>query len=94
MVACVAAAYAAGTVIARKQGYSFGRNVPVRCRLGHIFSTTWIPGVSVKAVRLGFWRVQWCPVGRHVTLVRLVRAADLSEVEREFAAERHDLPVP
>lgn len=94
MAACVAAAYAVGTVIARKQGYAFGRNVPVRCRQGHIFSTTWIPGVSVKAVRLGFWRVQWCPVGRHVTLVRLLRDADLSELEREFAAERHDLPVP
>lgn len=39
----VVAAYAAGTVIARRQGYSFGRDVPVRCRKGHLFTTTWIP---------------------------------------------------
>ncbi len=94
ITAGVVIAYAVGTLIARSQGYSFGRNVVVRCRQGHLFTTVWSPGASLKAVRLGFWRVQWCPVGRHVTLVRLLRDADLSELEREFAAERHDLPVP
>jgi hypothetical protein len=94
VTAGVVAAYAVGTVVARRQGYSFGRNVPVRCRQGHFFTTTWIPGVSLKAVRLGFWRVQWCPVGRHIDLVRLVKHADLSPAEREFAAEHHDVPVP
>ena len=94
VTAGIVAAYAVGTVVARRQGYSFGRNVPVRCRQGHIFSTTWIPGASVKALRLGFWRVQWCPVGRHVDLVRLVKEADLSPAEREFAAGHHDVPVP
>jgi hypothetical protein len=94
ITACVVAAYAVGTVIARSQGYSFGRNVVVRCRQGHLFTTVWIPGASLKAVRLGLWRVQWCPVGRHVTLVTLVKDADLTETEREFAAEHHDVPVP
>jgi len=88
------AGYAAGTIIALRQGYSFGWNVPVQCRRGHLFSTIWIPGASVKALRLGYWRVQWCPVGRHVDLVRLVRDADLTEAERSFAAAHHDVPVP
>jgi hypothetical protein len=92
--AVVALAYAVGTIIARQQGYSFGRNVVVRCRQGHLFTTTWIPGGSLKAVRLGLWRIQWCPVGRHIDLVRLVKDADLTDAEREFAAAHHDVPVP
>jgi hypothetical protein len=94
ITAGIVAAYAVGTVVALSQGYSFGWNVPVRCRHGHLFSTTWIPGASVKSLRLGLWRVQWCPVGRHVDLVRLVKDADLSPAERELAAAHRDLPVP
>src|SRR5215467_15529351 len=94
ITAGIVAAYAVGTVVALGQGYSFGWNVPVRCRQGHLFSTTWIPGASVKAIRLGLWRVQWCPVGRHVALVHLVKDADLTESERGFAAAHHDVRVP
>jgi hypothetical protein len=90
----VVVAYVAGTIIATRQGYSFGKNAVVRCRQGHLFSTVWIPGASVKAVRLGFWRIQWCPVGRHVDLVRPVKNADLTETERTFALSHHDVPVP
>lgn len=90
----VVAAYALGTVIAVRRGYKFGSSVPVRCRDGHLFSTVWIPGASVKSLRLGLWRVQWCPVGRHVTLVTLLKCADLTDAEREFAAEHHDVPLP
>src|ERR1700678_32038 len=85
ILAGVVVAYAAGTTIAIRQGYSFGRNAFVRCRQGHLFTTVWIPGASVKALRLGFWRVQWCPVGRHVDLVRPVKPADLTDTERSFA---------
>ncbi len=92
--AVTVAGYAAGTVIATRQGYKFGTNVAVRCRRGHLFTTVWIPGASVKALRLGYWRVQWCPVGRHVDLVRLLRDADLTEAERSLAAARHDILVP
>jgi hypothetical protein len=92
--AIIAAGYAVGTILAIREGYQFGGSVPVRCRQGHLFSTTWIPGASIKALRLGLWRVQWCPVGRHVDLVRLVKATDLTAAEREFAAEHHDIPVP
>jgi hypothetical protein len=95
IVAGIVAGYLAGTVIAIRQGYTFGRNVTVRCRRGHLFTTVWIPGASVKALRLGYWRVQWCPVGRHVDLVRLVKDADLTEAERSFAAAHNDnIPVP
>jgi hypothetical protein len=90
----IVAGYVAGTIVAVRRGYSFGRSVPVRCRQGHLFTTTWIPGASLKALRLGLWRVQWCPVGRHFDLVRLVKEADLSPAELEFAAEHHDIPVP
>jgi len=89
-----ASGWTVGTVIAIRQGYRFGWNVAVRCRRGHLFSTVWIPGALVKALRLGYWRVQWCPVGRHVDLVRLVREADLTEAERSAAAAHHDVPVP
>jgi len=90
----VVVAYIAGTIIATRQGYSFGKNAVVRCRRGHLFTTVWIPGASVKALRLGFWRIQWCPVGRHVDLVRPVKNADLTEAERSFATSHHDVPVP
>lgn len=90
----VVAAYVAGTIIATRLGYSFGKNAIVRCRRGHLFSTVWIPGASVKSLRLGFWRIQWCPVGRHVDLVRPVKPAELTEAERSFALSHHDAPVP
>jgi hypothetical protein len=90
----VAASYAAGTAWAVRRGYSFGLNVTVRCLGGHSFQTIWIPGVSVKSLRLGLWRLQWCPVGRHVSLVHLVKSADLTSVERVVAAGHHDVPVP
>ena len=90
----ITGAYAAGTILATRQGYKFGRDVSVRCRDGHLFSTVWIPGVSVKSLRLGPWRLQWCPVGRHVSLVHPVKDADLTDSERAFAAEHHDVPVP
>jgi hypothetical protein len=90
----IVAGYVVATAIATRQGYKFGRNVIVRCRRGHLFTTVWIPGASVKAMRLGYWRVQWCPVGRHVDLVRLVKDADLTEAERSLAAARRDVPVP
>jgi hypothetical protein len=86
--------YVVGTIVAVRAGYRVGRDAFVRCRQGHVFTTTWIPGGSLKAIRLGLWRIQWCPVGRHVDLVRLVREADLSMSEVAFALSHHDTPVP
>jgi hypothetical protein len=83
------------TAVMRRRGYSgFGGNTIVRCRDGHLFTTIWVPGVSVKAVRLGLARIQRCPVGAHWSLVRPVKDSDLSQEEREFAAAHHDIRVP
>jgi hypothetical protein len=92
--AVVVAVYVVGTVIATRQGYSFGRNTVVRCRRGHLFTTVWIPGASVKSLRLGPWRLQWCPVGRHVDVVHPVKNADLTPAGRSFARSHHDVPLP
>lgn len=71
-----------------------GGSVTVRCRAGHLFTTIWIPAVSVKALRLGWWRVQRCPVGRHWSLVTPVNQSELTEDERRFAREHHDIRLP
>jgi hypothetical protein len=71
-----------------------GGNLIVRCRAGHLFTTLWIPAVSVKSLRLGLWRVQRCPIGRHWSLVTPVNERDLSESERRFAREHHDIQLP
>lgn len=82
-----------GTVVARRMGYEVGGNTTVRCRDGHLFTTIWVPGVSFKAVRLGWWRFQRCPVGDHWTLVVPVRSSDLTDEERAEAALHHDVNI-
>jgi hypothetical protein len=71
-----------------------GGDMVVRCRAGHLFTTLWIPAVSIKSLRLGWWRCQYCPVGQHLTLVTPVRAEDLSPAQRREAAERRDIRLP
>jgi hypothetical protein len=85
---------AGGTAVARLLGYKLGGNVVVRCRQGHVFTTLWIPGVKLKSLDLVVARVQRCPVGKHWSLVVPVREADLTEGERKFAKEHHDLRIP
>ena len=85
------------TIAMRRRGYAFGRDTIVRCRRGHLFSTIWIPGVSLKALRLEpirWMRFQRCPVGEHWTTVVPVKESDLSDEERTFALEHHDLQIP
>ena len=86
--------YVVGTIVARRRGYNIGTNTVVRCRSGHLFTTIWVPGVSVKSVRLGWWRFQRCPVGNHWSLVAPVREADLTDDERHFAAAYRDVRIP
>lgn len=84
-------------VVARRfdySGYRFGGDVVVRCREGHLFTTIWIPLASLKAVRLGLVRLQYCPVGDHLTFVTPVRDSDLTDEERRFAERHHDRRVP
>ena len=67
---------------------------PVRCREGHVYTTIWIPGGSLKAVRMGRWRWQRCPVGRHWTWARRIdwNSADLVELGATRA--KHDIRIP
>jgi hypothetical protein len=90
----IAAAVLAEPVAMKLRGYRMGGDVVVRCRDGHLFTTLWVPAVSVKSLRLGWRRFQHCPVGQHWTLVAPVRNAELSENERRAAAAVHDLRLP
>jgi len=85
---------AAEALMLKRRGYGLGGDVLVRCRRGHLYTTMWIPGASVTSVRLGWWRIQYCPVGRHVSLVTPVDAAGLSAADRQAATDVHDLRVP
>ena len=76
------------------RGYPLGGRLVVRCRRGHLFTTLWIPGVSFKALRLGWLRVQRCPVGNHWTIVTPVKRSELTASQREAAAEHRDAPIP
>jgi hypothetical protein len=82
------------TIVLRRRGYGVGGNTVVRCRSGHLFTTIWVPGASLKAVRLGWMRFQFCPVGRHWSLVSPVKAMDLTDEERQTASDVHDLRIP
>ncbi len=82
------------TRISRSRGYlGVGGRAIVRCKQGHLFSTIWVPGASLKAIRLGFYRLQFCPVGRHWTLVRLVKDTDLTDSERVMAENNKDSSI-
>jgi hypothetical protein len=85
---------AGGTAIARRLGYNLGMNTVVRCRKGHLFSTIWIPGVKLKELDLVVARVQRCPVGNHWSLVVPVKNTDITDAERRFAEEHHDIRIP
>lgn len=78
----------------RASGKLVGWRTIVRCHRRHLFTTTWIPGVSVKALRLGPWRIQRCPVGAHWSLVWPVRPAGLTDTERAEARSVRDTLLP
>jgi hypothetical protein len=94
LFAAAIALHVIATLIARRRGYKLGGNVIVRCRQGHLFTTIWVPGASLKALRIGWVRFQWCPVGRHWTFVVPVREASLGRRQRRRAAAQHDVRVP
>ena len=89
-----AAAVLVETIAITRRGYPVAGNVVVRCRTGHVFTTIWVPGASIKSVRLGPWRAQRCPVGGHFSLVTPVRRTDLTAKERRVADKTRDVRVP
>jgi hypothetical protein len=67
----------------------------VRCSAGHFFTTIWIPGGSLKAVRLGSTRYQYCPVGHHwATVTRLDWDGTATQEDLAKAALVHDVRIP
>ena len=90
----IGAVLAGGTVVARRLGYKVGGNTIVRCRQGHLFTTIWVPGASLKSIRLGWARLQRCPVGKHWSLVTPVKDAELTDDERRDAAQHRDIRIP
>ena len=70
-------------------------DVPVRCSAGHLFTTIWVPLGSLKAVRLGLQRYQYCPVGRHwATVTRLDWDTTPTSEDLAEAALVHDVRIP
>jgi hypothetical protein len=94
LAATIVGIYAIGTVVARWRGYRFGTALVVRCRRGHVFTTIWIPGISFKSLRLGWWRFQRCPVGEHWSIATPMKDENLTESERRAAAEHRDIRIP
>ncbi len=90
----VAGAFIVETIPLLRNGYGIGGNVVVQCSKGHRFTTIWLPGASVKSVRLGPRRFQYCPIGHHWSLVRLVRESDLSARQLRAARDRRDVRIP
>jgi hypothetical protein len=93
-IAIALAVVAGEALMLRSRGYGLGGDTVVRCRRGHPYTTLWIPGVSITSVRRGWGRSQWCPVGRHWSLVTPAVADDLTPVERRNASVTHDLRLP
>lgn len=82
------------TVKGRKAGYGFGGRTYARCSKGHLFTTIWVPGASLKAIRLGWKRAQWCPVGHHFAVVTPLKESDLTPEERLEAESHPDASIP
>jgi hypothetical protein len=53
ILAVVGAVVVIVNVVARSKGYSIPGKTVVRCSKGHLFTTTWVEGGSLKAVRVG-----------------------------------------
>jgi hypothetical protein len=93
-LAILAGAVIAETIPIWRHGYGIGGNVIVRCGKGHLFTTIWLPAASLKSLRFGARRFQYCPVGHHWSLVKLVRESELSSRQRRAARGRKDIRIP
>lgn len=70
-------------------------DTPVRCSAGHLFTTIWVPLGSLKAVRLGGERYQYCPVGRHWATVTPLDLDGSPTAEQLAEADQvHDVRIP
>lgn len=68
---------------------------PVRCSQGHLYTSIWIYGGSLKAMRLGpRRRFQRCPVGHHWAMAERLDPSELTQAELDQAASVHDVHIP
>ncbi len=81
-------------VLVRRAPAGQGFERVVRCRAGHLFTTTLVPGASLKAIRLWNVRFERCPVGRHWTIVAPVDPSTLTQDEIAAARSSHDIGIP
>ena len=81
-------------VVARRRHSLFKLDTVVQCRHGHQFTTWWMPGVSFKALRLLWWRLQYCPVGKHYSVVTPVAVTAIADDELQQAQDRDDIRIP
>jgi hypothetical protein len=87
------AAMLAEPIAMKLRGYRIGGNLVVRCRKGHLFTTLWLPGASLKSLRFAWWRFQRCPVGKHWSIITPVKDSDLTRDEKRIASERRDVRI-
>ncbi|WP_328855908.1 hypothetical protein OG579_10615 [Williamsia herbipolensis] len=66
----------------------------VRCASGGLYSTIWVPMVSLKAVRLGGSRWQRCPVHGKWETARPVDPGQLTAEQRRAAEAITDIGIP
>ncbi len=90
----VIAVYVFIYVRARRRGIQQGATRIARCSEGHLFTSTVIPGASIRTVRLGSKRYQHCPVGNHWSLVSWVDPSTLTPEQRTAAAAARDSRIP
>ena len=84
-----------GAKAGRERGYAgMGGDTIVRCSRGHLFTTKWIVGSSVKAVRLGSGRYQRCPVCQKWRIVVPVPDDELTDDDRRVPPAHHDSALP
>jgi hypothetical protein len=69
-------------------------DVPVQCSAGHLFTTIWVPMATLKSVRLGWERWQYCPVGRHWAMVHRLDDGTASADDLNSAGLVHDVRIP
>lgn len=85
IVAAAIIAFAVGAMVASRKGYKEGGEVVARCGRGHVFTTVWVDRFTYRRVDLGFAKIQRCPVGDHLTVVRPVDMSELTPEEKKQA---------
>ena len=94
LLAAIVVIYVVGTIIARRRGYGGWAAAPWFA-VARVTSTRRSGFRELLVLlRLGWWRLQWCPVGRHWSLVAPVKDSELTEEDRLLAEQYRDAQLP